>query len=536
FEGTRLWKALHDEDSELAAWEGWKELTTALEQIAESFGVDWKELEKGLLGFGGRFTLAMGFDKDGLSVKHIVQGTARPWYMLVVSPDDKTDLESLNAFLRKVAEEDEADMLESLEVDGSTYRFTRFEDEDQMWITLPFMAGKHMVIVAGERLEETLGSTVGQKGARLSTGNWGFDSKSVAALLNIVPFRKMAGGLAEEFGVDFDAEEVEGLIELLGLQSPQYLQFSLHPGKENVLADLAIKLDGRDRGIFDVFTPSLLTEASLLELVPYDWDTWGISAFDTVRLYEIVAKVFERYEDRIGMPWSTVETIIQQKIKVHPKLDILDHLGKQFMAVGTRRSVEFGEMIRESQRNFGGTCFGISLKSPSGFVASFDKVLRSLGLHAGRRRDTYKVYQINRVLLGGLFPIYYTVSDRVFLLATGDEGVRAMKAILDEEQNRTQHRNKGAAPPHVASRLRHAPSGWSGLSLSSIENILDLALVQSETRMEQTGVGPTRRKELLATAKEKILSVLELLKKHRLEYFVSLTAHDAEGLLWRAIW
>jgi len=540
FAKTRLLAALSDADSPIDTVSAFRAIEGQLQTLAESFGLDWADFCKQFRKFGGRITVAVGADLASA----VDGGSPHPWVAVIVSPDENVNLASLAKQLTTVAEEDEAGLLGDLRVASDVYRVVKLEGSTDTRASLPFMVGRHMVVAIGDQLEQTIGSIAGS-GPGLGRLDETLGKHPIGVWVNIAPLKQMlrtgVRTLSKQIRtgtpVPITAEDIEQALDLLGVMAPTEFELGVDGAGEHVLFDAALGLDKDRRGFFDAVAPLAAGQPKLLELVPFRWENWAVSAFDFEALYKLITKAVETFGPKANLTMQAVEALVQQRIKLHPKLELFDYLGKEMISVGTTQYLDGNGNPLTGTRALNGLCIGVQITDHERFAKSIDRLLRSFALHVNRKTEKYNDIDVHTIRFFGMVPLHYTVSNRVFVFAAGPDGLRGLHSILDEEDRAERNRPKEKGPEEFTERLKHVPENLNGLQLVNTGSMLEMLLSQAQQVLYKNPQLTDDQKDKMAVRwLRQTTDMITLLKRHELHSAVIVTGATLERVTWRAIW
>jgi len=129
------------------------------------------------------------------------------------------------------------------------------------------------------------------------------------------------------------------------------------------------------------------------------------------------------------------------------------------------------------------------------------------------------------------FPLHYAVTGRVFLVGPGPGGAAAMRAILDEEADRKEGKERAKPPEEVARRLALCPPDRAILSVTNLTVLLDdlkgnpsIGFPDEEEEEDVIGIvgGSGRKAGKPRWSPDALLAALPaLFKAYKLEFMVA---------------
>jgi hypothetical protein len=351
--------------------------------------------------------------------------------------------------------------------------------------------------------------------------------------------------LAEASGMPVLGEgDLAKILAAFGLGSLEDVRMTLDANGEFLVGDFAVEFNAQPKGVFDAMLPQTDGPPRLLELVPRHLRTWSVSALRPMKFYETIGDVVEvaqtlPIEMETGM--EDLEKMFQDFFRVRLKEDLLAHLGGEILVVSsmTEPPEEAADDMAKALAGMDGICVGLALQDSAAFDASFDKLLRSRGLHTARKTEEYGGIAIHRLrILGGVFELHYTVSERLFLLGLGARGAQGVRAVLDEEKARKEGKAVEKFPPSVAARLAVGLKDWNGIGVSEVAGSLQGSLPRVFSGLEKGAAGDADASRLVETLESTFSEgrLARLLETYQLTEVVQVSRFDGKRLLQRAIW
>lgn len=515
-------------DARLGRLLGGPELDAVIRPILEAMreawaekGLDAEAAEVAAADYEGRVILAGGFDhekiKGAVESWDLLQDEAEPWGVFLLSSDGHTDLAGWQEKLIDRLESEQSDQLRDLTVEGRTFRVA---GDDNFQVTLPFMEGPHLMMVGGAPLESALSKCLLSTGQSLVDGQFTMPRGDLGAWVDLRPIWHLADEAIEEQG-----PWVSGILDTLGVSTLEKVVMTARAGGEHVIVDVDLRLGEGEKGLLGAMTEVKGGEPALLDIVPLQREVWSVSKLEIGVLYEAIMKVFESLADVTGQSREDLEGVFTETFRVRLKEDLIDHLGGELLSTGSNSppADEAGEGAA-----FDGLCYGIALKNSKRFDASLETLLRSRGLHAARKTEDYRGYEIRKMTVMGMLPLRYVVSERILLVGLGERGGAEMRAVLDEEKARSEGKPRAPMPAEIGRRLDQAVPGWQSISVLTASSLVEPILAA----LRQDGVLPDDASEI----ESGISMAMGLLDRYRLQTMVTVTKARDGALQIQFIW
>ncbi len=512
-----------------AMTEQWEQAITA---VRESGEFDADLLEKLVTAYGGDMVIAGSV--DFASIPAAMEGGDMPHFGVVISmtPDGTYDFQKLAAAIQKSAEEDASGDVSwrDLQVGEVKMRCTTNEDEPNT--TLPVVVDGHLVMLVSDDIEKFAAKALGT-GARFTAAA---DSRALFLRANLGPMMKTIIEVAGEQLADRAPMDIAALMSSLGLNSLDSLSMSIGAEGKHLAGDMSLELTEGNQGLFGAMTAGL-GAPKMLRYVPASSETFSVSAFDFGALLRTVAQVWTGLGDSVPMTWEQAQTQFAEQLKVRLKEDLFDHLGSEMLMLqdveAQMAAMATGEDPEDPLGGINGTCVGVALRDGKAFGESLEKLVRSRGLHAGRKTEEYQGTKVHRLRLAAVVEIEYAVTDDMLLvgLGSGEASRASLRAILDA---RATPAAAGEAPKVAKAALAVLPADWTGVSTMSVSGFFSGFA---------DGFGPAFAMSSGMDLPEEVQGMLEAmkglagdLKRCELETLVSTSYTTARSVVIRYLW
>lgn len=432
------------------------------------------DLAEGLLNtWQGDIIISAQVDWDGVMDAMDI-GEAPPLsFVVAFTPDGSFDLGAVAKEFEQMIEKTAPDggNLKDLVVGDLTLRRSD-NGGSEPDMALPVMIDGHLVMIGGTKLEKDAAKLIA-KDSRFVANTGG------APFFAHVELGKLISTMLtmDAQGAPFDPAD---MMNIIGLSSLEGMTLTLKPDGKAVTGQVQIGLKKEGRGLFNVF-PSTAQQPKLLSSVPANSEAFSASSMDIAPIYTAVSDMWTLLEGIVPISFDEAMEGFTEATKVRLKEDLLDHIGKEMLVVQSLAALKDMDLTEDDPTAFlGGSVYGLALSDGKAFAASLEKVIRSRGMHVGRKTEDYANVKVNRMKLAGLVDLEYVISDDLLLLAFGDnEGThRVLRDVID-----TRSSGDSKLPNIVVKHGNSLPAGWSSIAFTPIGAILEGAI----SGMQATG-------------------------------------------------
>jgi hypothetical protein len=260
------------------------------------------------------------------------------------------------------------------------------------------------------------------------------------------------------------------LMDMIGIGALRDLTLTLQPDGTAVAGVMEFGMGKTGRGMLDMY-PRGSARPRLLGAVPATSESFSVSSFDLMALYNTVADVWTSMEDFTPLTFDDMLDGFQNATKVHLKDDLLAMVGKEMLMVqqpNVLEDADFDDLEDNPAAMLNGTVFGLSLLDGKAFGASLDTALRSRGLHVGRKSEEHAGTKVYRMKLAGLVEVEYAVLDDLLLIGV-EPGARAtLRSVLD-----TRAAGRQGLPAGLQQRFAAFPKGWNSVAVTPVGESLE---------------------------------------------------------------
>lgn len=525
FAQTRLAKALRAQ----AIAQAWaplsKEIDEVIAEARKEAPFDLDLVLRILDGYSGRATLALHLD---------AQHAAGPEpgfpgvVVIALAGDGSSDLAGIGETLRKASEGSGAKGLRDLKAGDVVLRVAT---EDEIEFTLPAMVEGQLVSFVGGDLEKRVPRLLALRPAEGHLPTEDQRAKGLHAFVDGKAFLRLLLQLAEENGTDLPMDPAT-LFAALGCDTVRDLHVHAAPAGEHLLVRVSLGYEGTPRGLTAIYAAEDAGAPHLLPLVPRALPLWSVSPFRIREMFAMVAGVWDLLGDTLPMSREDGERKFAEFFKVRLREDLLAHLGDEMlsvvdagaMAAGRREAEDAGRGGEDPFAELSGVALALELRDAKAFGASFERLIRSRGLHTARKREEYQGQTVFAQRILGSAGFEYAITDRVFVIGIGNAGARGLRAILDEEAARKAGQPPAEMHPDIHARLALCPKGYEGITCYDLRAYADMF-------QHLPAEGPTEGAILKA-----FQNTLEALSASGLQRLVSVSYHEKGRLLAYTVW
>lgn len=433
-------------------------LDMGLQQIADSGMFDAKLVDGLLNEWRGDLIVSLQMDWDNF-VDAMDYGENPPFSLVIaLTPDGKFDLSAVGKEFASMVEKTMPanEQLLDLVVGDLTLRRTDNGGGEPNG-TLPTMIDGHLVMIAGTSLAKDAASL-------LATDN------RLATQMGNVPFYLHADvgkAMKTMMAADNGGGPVDpgDLMDMIGIGALRDLTLTLEPEGTAVAGVFEIGMNKSGRGVLDMY-PRTAIQPKLLGAVPASAESFSVSSFDLMALYNTLADVWTSMENFTPMTFDDMLDGFQNATKVHLKDDLLGQIGTEMLTVqkpNVLENADFNEFEDNPAAMLSGTVLGFALKDGKAFGASLDTALRSRGMHVGRKTKEHNGTKVYRMKLAGLVEIEYAVLDDLLLIGVEEGARETLRAVLDTRATGRQGLPEGLQP-----RFAAFPKGWNSVTVTPI--------------------------------------------------------------------
>ena len=302
-----------------------------------------------------------------------------------------------------------------------------------------------------------------------------FGQALVAGLvLPRLPVAELAAALAP------DEPVLARLLPQLGLGCVTQCGWLLRADGAHCDQEAWLELAGDDRGALAAAFPPHGQPPALLALVPPDCRTFAASHFDLQAGYAWALRVWQQLGDLVPMTPEAFQRTFTEATKLDLHADLIALAGDELLALqdlgflaAENGDEELDGAAAKVDEEYGDTCYVLALRDGARFGRNFEQLVRSRGLHAGRKSEQYAGAVIHRLTVLGAIPLEYTITDTFAAIGVGGgEGTaRNLRAVLDAAAAR-ERGARAALPDDLARVVAGMPGGWSGLEAASLLDLV----------------------------------------------------------------
>ena len=438
-----------------------------LEMMRDSGMFDADLAESMLNTWMGDIVFSVQIDWDGF-LDAMDFGETPPMSLVVaLSPDGSFDLgavaKEFNALIDKEAPEG---ALKDLAVGDLTLRVAS-NGGDEPDFTMPTMIDGHLVFIGGTSLEKDA--------AKLLRNEGRFAAQDTSPLFVHADIGRLMTTLleADAGGAPFDPAE---MMDMIGISALKSMSLSVKPDGKSIAGELHIGMKKDNRGLFGMMSTGN-QQPKLLGSVPPNSEAFGVSAIDLGAFLRTIESVWGLAEDVAPMTFDDAMAMFTEATKVDLKKDLFGNLGKEMLQVqdpDALKNIDPDDMEDNPAAMLAGTVYGIALSNGDAFGAALDTMIRSRGMHVGRKSEAYANAEIHRMKLAGMVDIEYSVTNNLLLVGIGSDRAtgRILRDIID-----TRASGEATTPAILAKRAGTLAPGWNGIAITPIGAIIEGAMM-----------------------------------------------------------
>tara|TARA_R110002072_G_scaffold109160_1_gene236279 strand:- start:44149 stop:45864 length:1716 start_codon:yes stop_codon:yes gene_type:complete len=438
-----------------------------LEMMRDSGMFDADLAESMLNTWMGDIVFSVQIDWDGF-LDAMDFGETPPMSLVVaLSPDGSFDLgavaKEFNALIDQEAPEG---ALKDLAVGDLTLRVAS-NGGDEPDFTMPTMIDGHLVFIGGTSLEKDA--------AKLLRNEGRFAAQDTSPLFVHADIGRLMTTLleADAGGAPFDPAE---MMDMIGISALKSMSLSVKPDGKSIAGELHIGMKKDNRGLFGMMSTGN-QQPKLLGSVPPNSEAFGVSAIDLGAFLRTIESVWGLAEDVAPMTFDDAMAMFTEATKVDLKKDLFGNLGKEMLQVqdpDALKNIDPDDMEDNPAAMLAGTVYGIALSNGDAFGAALDTMIRSRGMHVGRKSEAYANAEIHRMKLAGMVDIEYSVTNNLLLVGIGSDRAtgRILRDIID-----TRASGEATTPAILAKRAGTLAPGWNGIAITPIGAIIEGAMM-----------------------------------------------------------
>ncbi len=255
----------------------------------------------------------------------------------------------------------------------------------------------------------------------------------------------------------------EQIFRVLGSDAASGCSFAMRRAGEFLTFDLHVALQPGKTGLLDLLLPGTRPMQPWLELIPPQSLGFDHYTFRFGRVRALAERVLEVLPAEVVPPFAELEQQFVERFGADLHEDLLRWLGDDVVLVTDPADVDFDAIAEDVP---GGMTVFVTLRDAAGFAAGLDKLIRGLGLHATRKRESYGEHQIVRILVLG-FPVHFAITERALVVTVGG-ATNALRLVLDEVARRKRGEPVTPLPVEVTERIDAAPFEASSLGVRAM--------------------------------------------------------------------
>ncbi len=322
------------------------------------------------------------------------------------------------------------------------------------------------------------------------------------------------------------------------------IAFHLGAVGEFVDASFDIELPGQRGSLLALLAPPRESTPELLAFVPRQHASFAAGPVDLGMIETIVKQVLDMAPDA-PMDWQGLEAAVEEHAGVRLGSDVLAHLGDEYVWLGAATHDADLEASVTSMMvgAIDGLCLGLAVKDGAALARSLETILDRTGVLRMRKSEKYRDGDIHRLTIPVVSQkLYWTITDRVLVLAVGEQGLTNLQSLLDGAAMVARGDTPAQFPKELTERVAVTAPKYCSLSFQNMVGSLDTLrrLIELADGIEGDSDSRTRNAPpgamTLLIALDLIDGFKKLLRTHRLEHVVTVTYHESDRVRQRMIW
>jgi hypothetical protein len=442
-----------------------QQMEVTMDMLRDSGMFDAELLDGLLSSWQGDLVMSVQVDWDGIA--DAMQYSEMPSFSIVIAltPDGSFDLSAVAKEFERMIENDDssATNLKDLVIGDVTMR-RQDNNGEAPDVVLPFMMEDHLVVLIGSDLEQKAAKLLA-KDSRFSKTT---DGASLYADIRLSEAMDLMLGMEDPGG----PVDPAAMMDTIGLSALEGFTMTMKPQGKAVIAEWNVNLAQEGRGMFNAFM-SGSKQPKLLRSVPANSENFSVSSMDIAPIYNVIADLWTMAEEMAPITFDEAMETFTDATKVRMKEDLLDHMGKELLSITNISAVTDGPQYNDPDdisAMFTGVVWGMELRDGAAFAKSLETVIRSRGMHIGRKKEDYANATINRMKLAGLIELEYVIDRDILLISAGGDEItdKILRDVLD-----TRASGEASLPSIVQTHASDFPSGWTGFSATQPAAILE---------------------------------------------------------------
>jgi hypothetical protein len=466
---TRIGKAMLDP----ALRDGWNALATTMRANAAPQLVRVVDALPAVLdGYGGEVVTAAWLDWNALPAAARADRPPPFVALLALGADGRTDATALAARIAKLLP-DGAREQRVAGVDVPVHTLAGIA------VTDPFVRDGCVLMLASNDLDAHAARFLGAERPPLDT-TAAFRSALAAGMVQLDGMEPALIALASANLRRSAAAALAKVLPVLGIASLRRAGMTLAADGPWFTQETWLDFGSAERGVFDVAFPVRRGPPAVLSLLPPDCRSFGARHVDVAALWTLALRAWSELGDAVPMTAEALQQEFTNATKLDLAADLVALLGDELLelhdlaALGDVEDDPDDEAAAKVDERFGDTCYVLTLRDGARFGRNFEQLVRSRGLHAGRKTEQYAGTAVHRLKVLGSFAIEYAITDRFLAIGVGGgEGTaRNLRGVLDAGAAQ-QRGERPALPADVAAAVAGMPESWSQLDVGSLRDLAD---------------------------------------------------------------
>lgn len=411
--------------------------------------------------------LALGVWVDWSSVAAAIENQEPPKFGVVIAfgGDGKLDLKTLaestvTASERHVRLTDTVVGNHTLRVQPTPMGFA---------MSMPLMIDGTAVMLIASDIDEFAEKVLGGGERSALAGKIGSGSFALAVDLGST-MTALQPIFAEQMGRGAPPGVIQTMFTGMGLDCLGDMALSIGADERHVAIDFDVELKAPAAGLAKLVMSKAAGLPALAQWRPAAIATYAAMRLDVMAFYEMICNIWDGMGEAVPMSRADGEAAFTEATKVRLKEDLFDQFNSELLMIQDPQAQDaaIAEDPEDPAAAFAGICVALGLRDGRQFDGAIEKLIRSRGMHSGRKSEDYQGVKVHKLNVGGLFAFEYAITDDALLLAVDEEAARGLlRGVLDERAARLAGKPAPELPATITERLALMPTGWNTIQSQS---------------------------------------------------------------------
>ncbi|MBK8099980.1 MAG: hypothetical protein IPK26_22990 [Planctomycetes bacterium] len=366
---------------------------------------------------------------------------------------------------------------------------------------------------------------------RIGAGSFGLAIDCAGAISSLQPI------LEEQLGGQAPPGMIAAMMSSFGLGCLGEVALTIGADDKHVAVDFDLGLAGPASGLMKMMLVPGTGLPKLASWRPAATPTFAAMRLDAMALYDTIVSVWDGMSDMLPMSRADGEAAFAEATKIRLKEDLFEQFGGEVLMVqdAEAQDAAIADDPEDPAAAFGGICIALSLRDGRQFDANIEKLVRSRGLHSGRKSEDYQGVKVHKLNVAGLFAFEYAITEDAVVLALDEDAARGLlRGVLDERAARLAGKPAPELPAAIAERLAAMPPGWNSIqSQAFMSSVGTSAVTPILQNLADQGAIDEHVVELVQSILRGITAELRQLG---IEHTVNTSVTTATGLHSRTRW